>query len=701
LTSNVSSSSLIEESVSPSVFPSSGDVYEFSTTTSYSSISDVTVTDIPLSPSQQASQVRKQVESDLQKWQEKFTIIANGGNEDLRALISEIVESQMESGVRLGQGLVLALKTVADNETSSLMAQISRLVQALPIDSAVQDGENTKADVLKAVRSAGLAIRDHAHALREWYNAFDQDLLRNISMVSESALDVLENRPYLSLQEIGIRWAWMDDITYQDWENYRALRRQFDNWRNELRDIGLHHEKVEEARNLANEILLQGMVVAEDAAKELSRLKEAGQREIEFRVLSSESDIAAGSSHPSIQSGSAKMENISSAGNGVVALDKSRSFFENPAISESAFPDNRLPVSKGWDAAPVDDQSESSQQSRTFTGQTTDHHVKTTKSAAEAPLDSISIIAASRLREDLALASAQYSDFKVSVSSTATSGQDQILLDAQRRYYEAIGLAHDRYSAFMYSASQAVSTFTTPTPPHGDSRNLIDNAESGFVEAASLASASLATVMTSTSPAMISNAEDNVHNIIKDASARYSAAISAAAASLSSATASASSAIYLASTGTRKHMASRKSNSVISKMSEGTYFTPLLHTQQESGHKSVQHSNFFSEPIAEAESDCTHRLQYSYETPYSLSTMSSAALSALGPDEPGSPSTKTHVTPSPSVADIPSSVNEQPNSAGDATSICAYDSSVTVSEQIVSASESAYAPVSSQLVEPV
>lgn len=258
-----------------------------SQTTKSSSTSHAAETKTPLTSEQKIAQAREQIASDLRVWQEKFAAAADKGVEDLGERIQEIVSSQLESGAKMhGESLLEALETVVDHEFSNLKTQINALVDSLPAVDAPQEEENAMGDLLKAVRSAGLAIRDRAHAVREWHKAFEDELIRRVSAASESTLDVLDSIRDLGLQEIGMRWAWMDGVTYKDWEKYHAVRKQFDDWRSEVHDFGMNHEKVEEAKAVANDILSRGMAIAEEAAKELTRLREVGKWKIEAREVS-------------------------------------------------------------------------------------------------------------------------------------------------------------------------------------------------------------------------------------------------------------------------------------------------------------------------------------------------------------------------------------------------------------------------------
>lgn len=285
--------SSIDEPATSTVSPSF-ETSRDSKTATHSSTSEAapTATTTKLTPSQQIEQAREKIASDLRTWQEKFAVAADKGVEDLEERIQEIVESQIKSGAREhGESLVIALKTVADHELATVRERINSIVESLPTEEAPRDEETAQGELLRQIRSAGLSIRDRAHALREWYNSFDNELTRRVTTAVDSTLEILDGIRDLGLQEIGMRWAWMDGVTYKDWSKYHALKARFEDWRNEVRDVGMQHDKIEKARAIANDILSQGMAITEDAANELTRLKEVGKWKIEARDVSDNFDI--------------------------------------------------------------------------------------------------------------------------------------------------------------------------------------------------------------------------------------------------------------------------------------------------------------------------------------------------------------------------------------------------------------------------
>lgn len=325
------------------------------------------------------------------------------------------------------------------------------------------------------------------------------------------------------------------------------------------------------------------------------------------------------------------------------------------------------------------------------------------------PLESISSIASSRLEEGLSIASAQYASLKSSITSSSGLAQDPVLLDAERRYHEAVGLAHDHYTAFINSASQAVFGAPTPTPSSSHLQDFLEEAESQYSQASSLASASLAAVVASVTSAMGSTTEDPARSIVDDASSRYSAALSAASTSLSLASASASSALYGTPTGTLEAAASKASEnweSLISRASEQVYATPAPSVQQQPvPYEALE--NLISELMAGKEPEFTEsimsKLRLAYETPYPAAALSS--VSSYANDAYASASSQVseavYGTQPGYVEAARSQVDEAFSSAQSVLSTAVYGTSTGRAESAFSTASGTYASVTSAVADNV
>ena len=275
--------------------PSTSSTVEKATRSSSSSTT-TTTTETPtaqptLSAAEKEQQAREQIASDLQRWQDKFAVAADKGIVDLEERIEEIVSGLVSSSAHgHGRSLSRALQAVADKQVSSIKSRINDLVQALPEEDAPEAEESARDGLAGDIRTSAISVRDRAHTLREWSTTFDDELMRRVSAAVNSTLEVLDSIRDLGLQEIGMRWAWMDAVTYKDWARYHALKAQLDDWRSEIHKVGMNQKSVLAAKTVANDILDNAMDVAENTAKELMRLKDVGHWKLAAREVSDNFD---------------------------------------------------------------------------------------------------------------------------------------------------------------------------------------------------------------------------------------------------------------------------------------------------------------------------------------------------------------------------------------------------------------------------
>ena len=230
-----------------------------------------------LTPEKQAELTRERVENDLKNWQDKFAKAADKGTEDLEERVKEITEHQMESQIaKVGESLIMQLEEASNSELTKLKKTIRTIAKSVSPNKGSTDIERAKDELSKATRSAGLAVKGKAQALRTWKQSVEQETQSLVNAASESTLEVIDNIRDLGLQEIGMRWAWMEGVTYKDWANYNLLKKTFDEWRQEVEAVTQNHEGLQRAANAGNEVESRGMSIAEQTAKELGRLKEVG-----------------------------------------------------------------------------------------------------------------------------------------------------------------------------------------------------------------------------------------------------------------------------------------------------------------------------------------------------------------------------------------------------------------------------------------
>ena len=274
------------------------------------------------SEEKEAIQTREKIEGDLKNWQEKFAKAADRGAEDLDERVKEITDRQINSQVHgVGEALVVQLKETSRSELASLEKEIKVLIKKLHEEYDDSDIGRAFLSLSRSTRQAGVAVKDKAQRLRTWKEDFDKEIQSLVSAASESTLDVIDNIRDLGLQEIGLRWAQMEGVTYQDWSKYHEVKKTFDEWRQKVESVVKNHQGLQKAKLAGEEVESRGMASAEETAKELSRLKEVGQWKIEARDFSD--DFSTKYMPPAAAAGAQKvMEKAISAGEQVVGTSQ-------------------------------------------------------------------------------------------------------------------------------------------------------------------------------------------------------------------------------------------------------------------------------------------------------------------------------------------------------------------------------------------
>ena len=253
-----------------------------SAVTTEMSTSSVGSTSIPPTPDEEALKIRKQIADDLKTWQEKFAKAASKGTEELDGRVKEITDRQIETQVKgVGEALVVQLEETTNGEYTKLKNSINKIVKSIPEELSEKDVEKAQEEVAKAVRTSGQVMKSKAQLLRSWKLRFDNETEALVLAASDSTLEVIDSIRDLGLQKVGLRWAEIEGVTYDDWTSYHAVKKTFDKWRNEVEAVAKDHPGLLNARSAAEDIEEKGMAIAEDAAKELTRLKEVAAWKIE------------------------------------------------------------------------------------------------------------------------------------------------------------------------------------------------------------------------------------------------------------------------------------------------------------------------------------------------------------------------------------------------------------------------------------
>ncbi|KAI9672641.1 MAG: hypothetical protein M1831_000076 [Alyxoria varia] len=234
-------------------------------------------------------EVARKVTDDLSIWKTKFTKAAEQGAQDLRQRLAEISSKQMEKQANgTGKAHVVKLEETVKTSFTDLKDDLIGLIAQLSDDATDKDEEDIAVQALSAIRGAGQKVKEEAKNVRAWRYNFDDETDSLVNSATDSTLDIVDNIRNLGLQEIGMRWASMEGVSYKDWAEYHSLRNTFAEWRESIVEVANDHKGLKKAKQHGEEIESRGMVVAEDAAKELARLKDVVDWKIQAKDTSND-----------------------------------------------------------------------------------------------------------------------------------------------------------------------------------------------------------------------------------------------------------------------------------------------------------------------------------------------------------------------------------------------------------------------------
>ncbi|KAK2601976.1 hypothetical protein QQS21_004489 [Conoideocrella luteorostrata] len=230
--------------------------------------------------SEKRKTAREMVANDLATWQNKFASQAEEGAGAMEDQVDDIARIMMkENALVNGKALLRELEDTITSEVVNLKQKIRTIVEG--------GGADAQQEAVSAIRSAGVVIKKKAQVIRGWREDYDAELQETVLDAADVYFQILDETRNLALQNIGMRWAWTDGVTYKDWQKYHELKSTLSNWTEELKQLIVTHPGLLEAQELSHEIEDDGMTLAATAAKELARLKEVSN----WKILANDATI--------------------------------------------------------------------------------------------------------------------------------------------------------------------------------------------------------------------------------------------------------------------------------------------------------------------------------------------------------------------------------------------------------------------------
>jgi hypothetical protein len=437
------------------------------------------------------------VQRDLKTWQEKFAKAADEGSDELEQRVTEITDRLIQNQAqKVGRALNIQLEETVKSGLNTLKKNIISIVESS------DDAEEKEEALNIAVRKTGVSIKEKAQAVRTWRQGYDKETTSLIAKASEDTFAILDHIRDLGLQEIGMRWAWLDGVTHKDWTKYHQLKTKFDEWRDDVEAVVSDHPGLAKARVASEEVENKAMDTAEEAAKELARIKETGRWKISIEDVSDDwtTKIMPAAA---VNAGQKILKKVSEASGAVVDAVQGT---DEPAVSIAS-----STVAEVLSSA----QSIASSLSSSIIG-TSQGTVESVISVASASASSIADAASSSIiGTPQGSIESIVSVAKESASSVVDQASSSVIGTSQGTIESVVSVASVSASSLAAEASSSIV---------GSEPGIIEKASSSIKSAASIASASASSFSSSVATSLSSSASDASTSVDSVASSASSTA---------------------------------------------------------------------------------------------------------------------------------------------------------------------------------
>lgn len=228
-------------------------------------------------------EVQAIIEEDLTSWIRKFKDSQAKTIDDLNAEINKVSDEARARKASYVEKEIAALENLVDAEFEKIKETTIKITSRLSPESNAEEEQAALDSLFATTRDAGIKIRDKAQEQRLGSQKYLAKIYDDVAGAADNNLEVFDSVLDLSMQELGMKWAWMDHVSYKAWRRYHALKKDFDGLKRDVVTAAQHNKKLIEVTRWV-EGNWEGKVtdIAKDAAEELKRLKRVSERKIEL-----------------------------------------------------------------------------------------------------------------------------------------------------------------------------------------------------------------------------------------------------------------------------------------------------------------------------------------------------------------------------------------------------------------------------------
>lgn len=223
------------------------------------------------------------IDSDLASWAQKFKNAQVQTIDDLNTKINKISTEAKGKKASYVEKEIAALENLVDMEFKNIKKTAIWISSRSDPESGAEEKQTALNSLFATTRDAGVNIRDKAQEQRLESQKYLASIYDDVVEAADSFLEAFDSVLDLSMQELAMKWAWMQHVSYIAWGRYHEMKEDFEGLkRGIVAAAQTNQELIDVTRWVEGDWEGKATDIAKNAAEELQRLKRVSKKKIEL-----------------------------------------------------------------------------------------------------------------------------------------------------------------------------------------------------------------------------------------------------------------------------------------------------------------------------------------------------------------------------------------------------------------------------------
>ncbi|KAK6517808.1 hypothetical protein TWF506_004986 [Arthrobotrys conoides] len=226
------------------------------------------------STAEQIEAARPLVVADLESWGTKFEEAGVKASADVVSKLDELCGKVMKEHGTLSTEILTDLEARIEKEYRDFEQGLGTLLDSPAETKYVMVGyDGLVGRTMQNLKEKQIQIKGSTQELL-------MDTYQTTAKIVDAALAEMDSAHDTGMQELGMKWAWMDGVTYKDWAKYHDLKKAFGSLKTKVIRSGQGHKGLREVTDYAKSIDDAAAEVLKVARVEVAKLEKLGRQRL-------------------------------------------------------------------------------------------------------------------------------------------------------------------------------------------------------------------------------------------------------------------------------------------------------------------------------------------------------------------------------------------------------------------------------------